>query len=94
MTQQIQKTHRWAETVRQGRGSTPNPANQPIFFFDGESPHTLQALSCGRHHVEARRLPGQAEGGAYDPNPENRMTGKTEASRGKDRAPKKGATDE
>ena len=36
MTQQIQKTHRWAETVLQGRASTPNPANQPIFFFDGE----------------------------------------------------------
>ena len=36
MTQQNQKTHRWAETVRQGRGSTPNPGNQPIFFFDGE----------------------------------------------------------
>ena len=36
MTQQIQKTHRWAETVLQGRASTPHPANQPIFFFDGE----------------------------------------------------------
>ena len=36
MTQQNQTTHRWAETVRQGRGSAPNAANQPIFFFDGE----------------------------------------------------------
>ncbi len=36
MTQQNQKTHRWAERARQGRASTPNPANQPIFFFDGE----------------------------------------------------------
>ena len=36
MTQQIQKTHRWAETVLQGRTSTPNAANQPIFFFDGD----------------------------------------------------------
>ncbi len=36
MTQQIQKTHRWTERVRQGNPLTPNPANQPIFFFDGE----------------------------------------------------------
>jgi len=36
MTQQIQKTHRWTERVRQGRAVPPNPANQPIFFFDGE----------------------------------------------------------
>ena len=36
MTQQNQKTHRWAERVRQGRGPTPNAANQPMFFFDGE----------------------------------------------------------
>ena len=36
MTQQIQKTHRWTERVLQGRASTPDAANQPIFFFDGE----------------------------------------------------------
>ncbi len=36
MTQQIQKTHRWTERVLQGRASTPHPASQPIFFFDGE----------------------------------------------------------
>ena len=36
MTQSIQKTHHWAEGVRQGNASKPDAAHQPIFFFDGD----------------------------------------------------------
>lgn len=35
MTQQIKKTHRWAEQVRQGQGAFVSSSSQPVFFFDG-----------------------------------------------------------
>lgn len=36
MTTQIQKTHRWAERIGRSGAVTPNPSDQPVFFFDGE----------------------------------------------------------
>jgi hypothetical protein len=36
MTTQLQKTHRWAERISRSGGVTPNPSDQPVFFFDGE----------------------------------------------------------
>ena len=35
MTQHIQKTSRWSETVR-GDEASPRGANEQIFFFDGD----------------------------------------------------------
>ena len=36
MTQQIQKSHRWAEQIDRREAAPERPAGQPIFFFDGD----------------------------------------------------------